>query len=143
MMHALIVSTLAVTLLAATTAFAQATTQPAMDGKKTVSASGLTIIEISPGTGAKSGDTVQVHYTGKLQGGKVFDSSIGKDPISFKLGTGGVIKGWDEGIQGMQIGEKRHLTIPPDLAYGPSGRGPIPANSTLEFDVELVGVTHE
>ena len=84
-----------------------------------------------------------VHYTGKLEDGSTFDSSLqpGRgQPISFPLGAGRVIKGWDEGIAGMRVGERRQLIIPPTLAYGDTARPGIPANSTLIFDVQLVGV---
>lgn len=90
---------------------------------------------------AKAGDTVQVHYTGKLTDGTVFDTSLNRGaPFEFVLGGGRVIKGWDEGIVGMRVGDKRRLVIPPDLAYGPNGQGPIPANATLVFDVQLVWI---
>ena len=106
--------------------------------------SGLTIIEVKlpdAAVTARPGDQVWVHYTGKLQDGSVFDSSLQRgQPISFPLGAGRVIKGWDEGIAGMRVGEKRQLVIPPALAYGPTARPGIPANSTLVFDVQLVGV---
>jgi FKBP-type peptidyl-prolyl cis-trans isomerase len=84
-----------------------------------------------------------VHYTGRLTDGTKFDSSYDRgQPIDFSLGSGVVIKGWDQGIEGMKVGGKRKLTIPPDLAYGARGTpgGPIPPNATLVFDVELVGV---
>ena len=107
-------------------------------------ASGLEYIELEEGTGAQAeaGKTVSVHYTGKLQDGKVFDSSIARGvPIEFPLGAGRVIKGWDEGIAMMKVGGKAQLVIPPDLAYGERGAGEvIPPNSTLVFDVELVEV---
>ena len=92
------------------------------------------------GTEAKVGDTLYVHYTGKLQNGTVFDTSIGSDPYKFVLGAGQVIPGWDQGLQGMKVGGKRLLIIPPDLAYGSQDYGPIPANSTLTFEVQLVDI---
>lgn len=90
---------------------------------------------------AKASRKVTVKYTGRLQkSGKVFDESKGKG-FNFRLGVGDVIKGWDVGISGMRVGDKRQLTIPPQMAYGSSGvKGAIPANATLLFDVELVDV---
>jgi FKBP-type peptidyl-prolyl cis-trans isomerase len=97
------------------------------------------------GTGAEAvkGKTVKVHYTGTLADGKKFDSSHDrKQPFSFRLGSGQVIKGWDEGVAGMKIGGTRKLVIPGDLAYGPQGYpGLIPPNAELTFVVELLGVS--
>jgi FKBP-type peptidyl-prolyl cis-trans isomerase len=106
--------------------------------------SGLKYDDLKVGTGAeaKAGQTVSVHYTGWLTDGKKFDSSVDRgQPFEFPLGMGRVIKGWDEGVQGMKIGGKRKLTIPPGLGYGSRGAGQvIPPNATLIFDVELLGV---
>lgn len=103
---------------------------------------GLIIQDEVVGTGAEAvaNSTVSVQYTGKLDDGKVFDTSVGKAPIEFPLGQGYVIPGWEQGILGMKVGGKRLLVIPPAMAYGAQANGPIPANSTLIFEVELVGV---
>ena len=95
------------------------------------------------GTGATAfpGDTVRVNYTGKLQNGTVFDTSFGRGPYEFILGSGVVIPGWDQGLVGMKVGGKRLLIIPPHLAYGAEAYGPIPSNSTLVFEVTLLEVT--
>lgn len=116
---------------------------PVVTGTLRTTPSGLQIIEVKPGTGkeATAGSTVSVHYTGWLTDGTEFDSSIGSDPIVFPVGTGAVIPGWDEGLLGMKVGEKRRLVIPPALAYGERGAGGvIPPNATLVFDVELLEV---
>lgn len=110
--------------------------------------SGLTYIDHKVGTGdeATKGATVEVHYTGWLYSGgkrgKKFDSSVDRGkPFSFKLGAGNVIKGWDEGVQGMKVGGKRELIIPSKLGYGSRGAGGvIPPNATLNFEVELLKV---
>jgi len=119
-------------------------TQPAAAaGQKQTTPSGLTITTVASGEGvAKAGDRVWVHYTGTLQTtGAKFDSSLDRgEPIEFTLGQGEVIKGWDEGIAGMKVGDKRQLVIPPTLGYGERGAGNvIPPNATLVFDVELTG----
>ena len=114
-------------------------------GKSKTTPSGLEYWDIVIGTGATAvaGKPVKVHYTGWLTTGKKFDSSVDAGrPFTFALGNGEVIKGWDEGVAGMKVGGKRQLRIPPDLGYGESGTpdGTIPANSTLIFDVQLLGV---
>ncbi|MBK9306697.1 MAG: FKBP-type peptidyl-prolyl cis-trans isomerase [Nitrospira sp.] len=113
-------------------------------GQEVTTSSGLKYIDQAVGTGeaAVAGKNVSVHYTGWLENGKKFDSSVDRgQPFSFPLGGGRVIKGWDEGVQGMKVGGKRKLTIPSDLGYGSRGAGGvIPPNATLIFDVELLGV---
>ena len=113
-------------------------------GPEITTASGLKYSDLVIGTGAtpQKGQTVTVHYTGTLENGKKFDSSVDRGkPADFKIGVGAVIKGWDEGLMTMKVGGKRHFVIPSKLGYGPQGRPPdIPGNSTLIFDVELLGV---
>jgi len=98
---------------------------------------------VGQGVEAKEGNVITVNYTGWLENGTQFDSSLspGRDPLVITLGAGEVIQGWDEGIPGMKVGGKRRLTIPPHLAYGNQAVDPIPANSTLIFEVDLLGVT--
>ncbi|MBX4191894.1 FKBP-type peptidyl-prolyl cis-trans isomerase [Candidatus Parcubacteria bacterium] len=96
--------------------------------------------KVGGGAEAKPGSTVTVNYTGKFQDGTVFDTSVGKNPFTFQLGAGMVIAGWDQGLQGMKVGGKRLLIIPPSLGYGSATYGPIPGNSTLVFEVELLDV---
>ena len=120
----------------------------AQAGKKMTTSSGLQIKDTKAGTGAtpKTGQTCVMHYTGWLYEngakGKKFDSSVDRgDPFEFPIGTGRVIKGWDEGVATMKVGGKRTLIIPPALGYGARGAGgAIPPNATLIFEVELLGV---
>jgi len=99
----------------------------------------LQIEDLVVGTGATAvaGDTITVNYVGTFLDGRVFDQNNG---IAFQVGVGRLIKGWDQGIPGMKVGGKRRLTVPSDLAYGPTGSGPIPPNTPLRFEVELVAI---
>jgi len=105
---------------------------------------GLQIEVIATGSGpeTKPGDSIDVHYRGTLTNGKQFDASYDRgEPLNFTVGKGQVIQGWDQGLLGMQVGEKRKLTIDPELGYGARGAGGvIPPNATLWFEVELLGV---
>jgi FKBP-type peptidyl-prolyl cis-trans isomerase FkpA len=109
----------------------------------------FSVTELRAGTGreAVAGKAVTVHYTGWLYDpnqlnnkGSQFDTSVNGQPYSFVLGAGAVIRGWDQGLVGLKVGGVRQLVIPPDLAYGAAGRGPIPPNATLLFEVELMAV---
>lgn len=140
----------AIALLALTDLGGAQSAKPAAGGPTQVTgdpvktASGLEYWDIKVGTGAvaETGQKVKVDYTGWLTNGKKFDSSVDHgQPFTFDLGSGQVIKGWDEGVAGMKVGGKRQLRIPPELGYGARGAGGvIPANATLIFDVELLGV---
>ncbi len=116
---------------------------PDADGFYT-SSTGLKFKDITKGDGPRprAGQTVTVHYTGWLTNGQKFDSSVDRgQPFEFVLGSGSVIKGWDEGVKGMHIGGQRRLDIPPQLGYGQKGSGDsIPPNAKLVFDVQLLGV---
>jgi FKBP-type peptidyl-prolyl cis-trans isomerase FkpA len=107
-------------------------------------ATGLQVEQLTSGNGQapKSGDIVRVHYTGWLQNGTKFDSSVDRgEPFRFVLGRSQVIRGWDEGVAQMRVGDKIRLTIPPELGYGARGAGGvIPPNATLIFEVELLGI---
>jgi peptidylprolyl isomerase len=111
-------------------------------GTEVTTSSGLKYVDEVIGTGPspKPGQSVTVHYTGKLENGTVFDTSVPRNsPYTFAIGRGSVIKGWDEGIMTMKVGGRRRLIIPPQLGYGAAGRPPmIPGNATLYFDVELL-----
>jgi len=112
-------------------------------GTEVATPSGLKYVDEVVGTGEspRPGQNVTVHYTGTLENGTKFDSSVDRrEPYTFPIGTGAVIKGWDEGLMTMKIGGKRRLIIPPSLGYGASGQAKIPPNSTLIFEVELLGV---
>lgn len=134
-----------VILTQAQTKSAQDITSKKVDKPKTVkTASGLQYTVTSQGNGpqAHMGDNVKVHYTGKFTNDTVFDSSVNRGtPFEFMLGRGRVIKGWDEGISYLHVGDKATFIIPPAIGYGDQDSGPIPANSTLVFDVELLGVS--
>lgn len=123
---------------------AMASSEQPSNAQEITTSSGLKYVDQLVGAGevAVAGKTANVHYTGWLENGKKFDSSVDRgQPFSFPLGAGRVIKGWDEGVQGMKVGGKRKLTIPSDLGYGSRGAGGvIPPNATLIFDVELLGL---
>ncbi|MSP55410.1 MAG: FKBP-type peptidyl-prolyl cis-trans isomerase [Myxococcales bacterium] len=112
--------------------------------KPTTSPNGLVYYVLQPGTGAqpKAGETVKVQYTGWLTDGTRFDSSLDRgEPFSFRVGVGQVIKGWDEAVLDMRVGEKRQIRVPSTLGYGANGAGGvIPPNAILIFDVELMGI---
>jgi FKBP-type peptidyl-prolyl cis-trans isomerase len=119
--------------------------QDKKEGKVVTTKSGLKYEDLKEGSGeaAKSGDRVEVHYTGWLKGGMKFQSSVGGRPLAFQLGVGRVIKGWEEGIAGMKVGGKRKLFVPPELAYGKQGTadGVIPPDAQLTFEVEMLKIS--
>jgi peptidylprolyl isomerase len=147
-MKSLLIAAMALTLATACTK----KTETATNSETTTTAPTTTTASTEPkveivdsvvgsGTEAVNGKSITVHYTGTLKDGTKFDSSVDrKEPFTFGLGSGQVIKGWEQGIVGMKVGGKRKLTIPPELAYGANAVGQIPANSTLIFDVELIKV---
>jgi FKBP-type peptidyl-prolyl cis-trans isomerase len=128
---------------AAALAADQPATRPTADH---MTPGGVKVQDVTSGGGAKAGDQAYVFYTGRLvSNGKVFDSSSNHQPLApfqFQVGNGDVIKGWDEGVIGMQVGDKRKLTIPAALGYGARGTpdGAIPPNADLEFDIEMVAL---
>ena len=137
-----IVLTLSATIFTAVQITAE---DPTKAAKVITTKSGLKYVDLKVGKGqlAKKGDRATVHYVGTLTNGKEFDSSRkpGRQPFTFVVGGGRVIKGWDEGVAGMRIGGKRKLIIPPELGYGKRGVGTvIPPNSTLIFEVELLKI---
>lgn len=116
---------------------------PVLDTETTMNNAGFVAEDLTVGEGelAQAGDRITAHYVGRLMNGQVFDSSVDSNtPISFVLGSGQVIRGWDEGLVGMRAGGKRVLTIAPEYAYGANAIGAIPPNSTLIFEVELLDV---
>jgi hypothetical protein len=130
-------------LLAGAAAYLLVPGLPGRAGAEVTTPSGLKYTDLVVGNGPspRAGQTAVVHYTGTLTDGTKFDSSVDRgQPYSFALGTGTVIKGWDEGVATMKVGGKRRLVVPPALGYGPAARPKIPANSTLVFDVELLDV---
>lgn len=114
---------------------------PSKEGQNTNSELRITDRVVGTGPSPSVGKKVKVHYTGTLENGVKFDSSVDRgQPFQFTIGVGQVIKGWDEGVMTMKVGGKRQLIVPPALGYGSRATGPIPPNSTLYFEVELLGV---
>lgn len=138
-----IAAVIIVALVAGAAAYMFVPKLPGIAGAEVTTPSGLKYTDLVVGTGAspQTGQTAIVHYTGTLTDGTKFDSSVDRgQPFTFVLGTGSVIKGWDEGVATMKVGGKRRLVVPPALGYGAAPRPKIPANSTLVFEVELLGV---
>jgi peptidylprolyl isomerase len=144
--HTFIVALLAAAVLILTAACTDPQNGKAAqaEGKEIVTPTGLKYLDLKVGEGpeATSGNVVEVHYTGRLENGTKFDSSLDRqEPYTFRLGAGEVIEGWDQGVAGMKVGGKRKLIIPPDLGYGNEGAGEaIPPGATLIFEVELLGI---
>jgi FKBP-type peptidyl-prolyl cis-trans isomerase len=116
---------------------------PTAKGETKTTKAGVKYETLKEGNGeeATSGSKVKVHYVGTLEDGKEFDSSRKRgEPFTFTIGSGGVIQGWDEGVAGMKVGERRKLIVPPSAGYKDKAQGEIPPNSTLVFDIELLGV---
>jgi FKBP-type peptidyl-prolyl cis-trans isomerase len=129
-------ATLALLPVLMLTACGGGTDGPSSDGS-------LVVQDLVVGAGATAAtfDVVTVNYVGTLTNGTKFDSSYDRNqPLTFRLGAGSVIAGWDQGVVGMRVGGKRRLTIPPSLGYGSQPQGPIPANSTLIFEIELLSI---
>lgn len=116
--------------------------KPTEKGETVTLPSGLKYETLHPGTGdeVKSGQTVVMTYVGKLDDGTVFDQKSAQDPFQTTIGKGFVIRGWDQGVVGMRVGEQRKLIIPAELAYGQTGKGKIPPNSRLTFEVEVLKI---
>jgi FKBP-type peptidyl-prolyl cis-trans isomerase len=127
------------TLFGLLPALALAALLPACGSTSPSDSGTLTSEDLTVGFGAvaATGDTVTVAYVGTLTSGTQFDASSN---FTFRLGAGSVIKGWDQGVVGMRVGGKRRLTIPPSLAYGSQGSGPIPGNATIKFDITLISI---
>jgi FKBP-type peptidyl-prolyl cis-trans isomerase len=138
-----IAAVIIVALVAGAAAYLYVPSLPGRVGAEVTTPSGLRYTDLVVGTGPspRVGQTAVVHYTGTLTDGTQFDSSRDRgQPYSFPLGMGSVIKGWDEGVATMKVGGRRKLVVPPVLGYGAAGKGTIPPNATLVFDVELLDV---
>ena len=138
-----VAAVIVVALLAGAAAYLFVPGLPGRAGAEVTTPSGLKYTDLVVGTGAspRAGQTAVVHYTGTLTDGTKFDSSRDRgQPYSFALGSGSVIRGWDEGVATMKVGGRRKLVVPPVLGYGATGQGKIPPNAILVFDVELLDV---